>query len=85
VLSSGKGFCVACHGREGCGMTDVDTSMLKGALPTDFTKEEWQAARTDGDMIRFFRFSPSRLALGYIALSVPCSPYCHVRSGMPGA
>jgi mono/diheme cytochrome c family protein len=32
-------------------MTDVDTSMLKGALPTDFTKAEWQAARTDGELL----------------------------------
>jgi mono/diheme cytochrome c family protein len=51
ALYYGKGFCVACHGREGRGMTDVDTSMLKGALPTDFTKAEWQAARTDGELL----------------------------------
>jgi mono/diheme cytochrome c family protein len=51
ALYYGKGFCVACHGREGRGMTDVDTGMLKGPLPTDFTKAEWQAARTDGELL----------------------------------
>lgn len=50
-LYHGKGFCVACHGLEGRGITDVDTSVLKGALPTDFTKVEWQAARTDGELM----------------------------------
>ena len=44
-LYYGKGFCVACHGRDGRGMTDVDPTLVKGALPTDFTKAEWQAAR----------------------------------------
>jgi mono/diheme cytochrome c family protein len=51
ALYHGKGFCVACHGLEGRGITDVDTNMLKGALPTDFTKMEWQAARTDGELM----------------------------------
>jgi mono/diheme cytochrome c family protein len=51
ALYYGKGFCVACHGREGRGLTGVDTGVLKGALPTDFTKAEWQAARTDGELL----------------------------------
>jgi mono/diheme cytochrome c family protein len=51
ALYYGKGFCVVCHGREGRGMTEVDPSLLQGALPTDFTKAEWQAARTDGELL----------------------------------
>ena len=50
-LYYGKGFCVACHGREGRGMTDVDPTLVKGTLPTDFTQAEWQAARTDGELL----------------------------------
>jgi mono/diheme cytochrome c family protein len=51
VLYHGKGFCVACHGADGRGITDVDHTLLKGALPTDFTDHQWQAARTDGEIL----------------------------------
>lgn len=50
ALYHGKGFCVACHGIDGRGLADVNTSLLKGALPTDFTNARWQAARTDGEL-----------------------------------
>ncbi len=50
-LYRGKGFCVACHGRDGRGITDVDPSLLKGALPTNFTDIEWQTARSDGELL----------------------------------
>jgi len=50
ALYHGKGFCVACHGIEGHGLADVNTTLLKGALPTDFTNARWQAARTDGEL-----------------------------------
>jgi mono/diheme cytochrome c family protein len=50
-LYYGKGFCIACHGREGRGMTDVDPTLLTGALPTDFSNRTWQAARTDGELM----------------------------------
>jgi mono/diheme cytochrome c family protein len=50
-LYYGKGFCVACHGRDGRGMTDVDPTLVKGPLPTDFTQAAWQAARTDGELL----------------------------------
>jgi mono/diheme cytochrome c family protein len=50
-LYYGKGFCVACHGREGRGMTAVAPTLVKGTLPTDFTQAEWQAARTDGELL----------------------------------
>lgn len=45
----GKGFCVACHGREGKGLGEG--LELKGPLPRDFTDREWQAARTDGELL----------------------------------
>ncbi len=51
ALYHGKGFCVACHGLDGRGITDVDPVLLKGDLPTDFTDKEWQAARTDGELM----------------------------------
>ena len=50
ALYHGKGFCVACHGIEGRGLADVDATLLKGVLPTDFTNARWQAARTDGEL-----------------------------------
>jgi mono/diheme cytochrome c family protein len=50
-LYYGKGFCVACHGRDGRGMTDVDPTLVTGPLPTDFTQAAWQAARTDGELL----------------------------------
>jgi mono/diheme cytochrome c family protein len=44
----GKGFCAACHGRDGKGLgKGLD---LKGPLPRDFTDPEWQAARADGEL-----------------------------------
>jgi mono/diheme cytochrome c family protein len=50
-LYEGKGFCAACHGRDGRGLgPDVDVSKLRGALPRDFTGAAWQAARTDGEL-----------------------------------
>ena len=43
-----KGFCAACHGRDGKGLGEgLD---LKGPLPRDFTDREWQAARSDGEL-----------------------------------
>lgn len=44
----GKGFCVACHGRDGKGLGEgLD---LNGPLPRNFTDQEWQAARADGEL-----------------------------------
>jgi mono/diheme cytochrome c family protein len=67
ALYYGKGFCVACHGREGRGITDVDPTMLTGALPTDFTKAEWQAARTDGELLWILQYgSPGTAMASFI-------------------
>jgi len=44
----GKGFCTACHGRDGKGLGEG--LELKGPLPRNFTDREWQAARTDGEL-----------------------------------
>lgn len=44
----GKGFCVACHGRDGQGLGEG--LELKGPLPRNFTDREWQAARADGEL-----------------------------------
>lgn len=50
-LFLGKAFCVTCHGRDGKGLgSDIDPGTLKGSLPRDFTDQEWQAARTDGEL-----------------------------------
>jgi mono/diheme cytochrome c family protein len=45
----GKGFCAACHDRDGKGLGEG--LELKGPLPRDFTDREWQAARTDGELL----------------------------------
>ena len=67
ALYYGKGFCVACHGREGRGMTDVDPTRLTGALPTDFTQAAWQAARTDGELLWILHYgSPGTAMASFI-------------------
>ncbi len=51
-LFQGKAFCLTCHGRDGKGLgTDIEPGTLKGPLPRDFTDREWQAARTDGELL----------------------------------
>ena len=50
-LFLGRGFCAACHGRDGRGFgADVDISRLRGALPRDFTDPAWQRSRSDGEI-----------------------------------
>ncbi len=70
VLYYGKGFCVACHGLDGRGITDVDASMLKGALPTDFTRAEWQATRTDGELMWILKNGSAGTAMASFVPSV---------------
>ena len=51
-LFQGKAFCLTCHGRDGKGLgNDIEPGTLKGPLPRDFTDKEWQAARTDGELL----------------------------------
>ena len=45
----GKGFCSSCHGLDGKGMGHIPG--LVGALPRNFTDSQWQAARTDGELM----------------------------------
>ncbi len=49
ALFYGKGFCSSCHGLDGKGMGHIPG--LVGALPRNFTDSQWQAARTDGELI----------------------------------
>ena len=49
AIFHGKGFCAACHGRDGKGLGEG--LELKGALPRNFTDREWQAARADGELL----------------------------------
>lgn len=49
AIFHGKGFCAACHGRDGKGLGEG--LELKGPLPRNFTDREWQAARTDGELL----------------------------------
>ena len=49
ALFHGKAFCVTCHGRDGKGLGDIPS--LVGKLPRDFTDKDWQAARTDGELL----------------------------------
>ena len=48
AIFHGKGFCAACHGRDGKGLGEG--LELKGPLPRNFTDAEWQAARSDGEL-----------------------------------
>mgnify|MGYP003411990569 CR=1 FL=1 len=51
-LFQGKAFCVTCHGRDGKGLGgDIEPGTLKGPLPRNFTDQDWQAARTDGELL----------------------------------
>ena len=51
-LFEGKAFCLTCHGRDGKGLGgDIEPGTLKGPLPRDFTDQEWQTARTDGELL----------------------------------
>ena len=49
----GKGFCVTCHGRNGKGLNHIVG--LRGALPRDFTDQNWQRRRRDGDLMQILR------------------------------
>jgi mono/diheme cytochrome c family protein len=51
-MFEGKAFCVTCHGKDGKGLGgDIEPGTIKGPLPRDFTDQEWQAARTDGELL----------------------------------
>jgi mono/diheme cytochrome c family protein len=51
-LFHGKAFCMTCHGRDGKGLGgDIDRSTFQGPLPRDFTDRDWQATRTDGELM----------------------------------
>lgn len=51
TLFEGKAFCRACHGQDGKGLSgDIAPGSLKGPLPRNFTDQEWQKARTDGEL-----------------------------------
>jgi mono/diheme cytochrome c family protein len=50
-LFHGKAFCITCHGKDGKGLgADIESGILKGPLPRNFTDKDWQAARTDGEL-----------------------------------
>jgi mono/diheme cytochrome c family protein len=50
-LYEGKAFCRVCHGADGKGLGgDIEPGSLKGPLPRDFTDQDWQATRTDGEL-----------------------------------
>jgi mono/diheme cytochrome c family protein len=69
-LYHGKSFCIACHGREGRGITNVDPTLLTGALPTDFSNRTWQAARTDGELMWVLKNGSSGTAMASFVPSV---------------
>lgn len=51
-LFHGKAFCVTCHGKDGKGLgKDIEPGIVRGPLPRDFTDQQWQAARTDGELL----------------------------------
>lgn len=51
ALFQGKAFCVTCHGKDGKGLgADIEPGTVRGPLPRNFTDQEWQEARTDGEL-----------------------------------
>jgi hypothetical protein len=54
AIYHGKGFCVACHGRDGKGFGDIPD--LRGFLPRNFTDKAWQAARSDGELFWILKY-----------------------------
>ena len=52
TLFEGKAFCRTCHGLDGKGLgSDIDPDNFRGPLPRNFTDKDWQAARTDGELL----------------------------------
>jgi len=50
-LFQGKAFCVTCHGKDGQGLgADIEPGTLRGPLPRNFTDQDWQKTRTDGEL-----------------------------------
>lgn len=50
-LFEGKGFCRTCHGIDGKGLgPDINPDNFRGPLPRNFTDNEWQTVRTDGEL-----------------------------------
>lgn len=49
AIFHGKAFCVTCHGKDGTGLSGIPG--LRGKLPRNFTDKEWQAKRTDGELL----------------------------------
>lgn len=61
AIFHGKGFCAACHGRDGKGLGEG--LELKGPLPRDFTDREWQAARADGELLWILKYGSKGTAM----------------------
>ncbi|QPD06268.1 MAG: putative Cytochrome c (Modular protein) [Candidatus Nitrospira kreftii] len=50
-LFQGKAFCMTCHGKDGKGLgADIEPGTLRGPLPRNFTDQDWQKTRTDGEL-----------------------------------
>lgn len=63
-LFQGKAFCMTCHGKDGKGLgSDIEPGTLKGPLPRDFTDKDWQAARTDGELLWILKYGSNGTAM----------------------
>ena len=50
-IFEGKGSCRTCHGIDGKGLgSDINPETFRGPLPRNFTDNDWQAVRTDGEL-----------------------------------
>ena len=73
ALFEGKAFCRACHGPDGRGILgpDIEPGSLKGPLPRNFTDKDWQARRTDGELMWILKNgSPGTAMAPFIPLVV---------------
>jgi mono/diheme cytochrome c family protein len=64
TLFEGKAFCRTCHGIDGKGLaSDIDPDNFRGPLPRNFTDQEWQRARTDGELFWILKHGSSGTAM----------------------
>ncbi len=73
----GKAFCVTCHGRDGKGLGNIPG--LVGRLPRNFTDKDWQAVRTDGELLWILKNgSPGTAMASFIPLVLTEEEAWHV-------
>ena len=61
TIFHGKAYCMTCHGKDGKGLGDIPG--LTGKLPRNFTDNDWQAGRMDGELLWILKNGSSGTAM----------------------